>query len=142
MLKLKVEDAEDLQILSACVQDALFKLEDATFVEGSQSFIMLLDRYCWEKEDLDKKAYYRSKAALHIEMANGYELFFETDKPKTHEFSLLSMHLKDDTIFLHCVDQSIFSVKINALKIFLRDIEEARQVDQRPDHIEATSSSN
>ena len=76
MLKLKVEDAEDLQIFSACIQDAFFKLEDATFVEETQSFVMLIDRYCWEQENLEKKQFFISKAALHIEMANSYEFFF------------------------------------------------------------------
>jgi len=136
MLKLKVETLEDLKILSACVQDAKFQLNEVTFLEDSKSFILMLDRYCWEQENLENNDFFRSASALHIESAEAYQLLIEKEKAQDFVFEILSIHFKDKSIFLHCVDQSVISVETSGLQLFLRDIGEPKKVDTRPKHSE------
>ncbi|MFQ5466602.1 MAG: DUF2948 family protein [Kiloniellaceae bacterium] len=47
-LKLRVHDAEDLEALAACLQDALVSLADMAYLEGERRFVMVASRFCWE----------------------------------------------------------------------------------------------
>ena len=47
-LKLRAEDADDLAVLSACLQDALVAVRDLGYVAEQQSFILIANRFRWE----------------------------------------------------------------------------------------------
>ena len=47
-LRLLAADADDLQIVSAALQDAVAKLGDFEFSKSSRSFTLALNRYVWE----------------------------------------------------------------------------------------------
>lgn len=47
-LKLAAQDAEDLQILSARLQDAVGKLKDFAFLPRQRRFAMVVNRFQWE----------------------------------------------------------------------------------------------
>ena len=47
-LKLRAEDADDLAVLSACLQDALVAVRDLGYFAGEQNFIFVANRFRWE----------------------------------------------------------------------------------------------
>jgi hypothetical protein len=47
-LKLRAFDAEDLQALAACLQDALVTLADMAWIPAERRFVMVANRFCWE----------------------------------------------------------------------------------------------
>jgi hypothetical protein len=47
-LKLRAEDADDLAVLSACLQDALVPVRDLAFVPEEQVFVLIANRFRWE----------------------------------------------------------------------------------------------
>jgi DUF2948 family protein len=47
-LKLRAEDAEDLAIISACLQDALVPVRDLAFVPEDHEFLLVANRFRWE----------------------------------------------------------------------------------------------
>lgn len=47
-LRLRAEDAEDLRIIAACLQDALITLSDVQFVRDEQCFMLVANRFRWE----------------------------------------------------------------------------------------------
>jgi len=47
-LKLRAEDADDLAIISACLQDALVAVRDLAFVPQDRTFLMVANRFRWE----------------------------------------------------------------------------------------------
>lgn len=49
LVKLKAADAEDLEIISARVQDAVGRLKDAVWLPKERRFAMLLNRFRWEE---------------------------------------------------------------------------------------------
>ena len=49
LVKLKVVDAEDLEIISARVQDAVGRLRDFVWLPKERRFAMLLNRFRWEE---------------------------------------------------------------------------------------------
>jgi len=50
-LKLHARDAEDLEVIAACVQDALVTLGEMMFVPAEKRFVMVVNRFRWETAD-------------------------------------------------------------------------------------------
>ena len=48
-LKLRAEDADDLAVISACLQDALVAVRDLAFVSQDRTFMMVANRFRWER---------------------------------------------------------------------------------------------
>jgi hypothetical protein len=58
-LKLRGEDAEDMAVIAACLQDAVVPVEDMIFRPGSENapgeFVMVAQRFRWEMLGPDEK---------------------------------------------------------------------------------------
>jgi hypothetical protein len=48
-LRLKAVDAEDLAIIASCLQDALVLVGDMTWLPDTKKFILVANRFGWEK---------------------------------------------------------------------------------------------
>ena len=49
-LRLKAEDAEDLQVIAAYLQDAVVLVKDIAYLPGTRRLAMVANRFCWEDE--------------------------------------------------------------------------------------------
>ena len=47
-LRLRAEDAEDLAVISACLQDALVAVRDLAYDPGARVFVLVANRFRWE----------------------------------------------------------------------------------------------
>jgi hypothetical protein len=47
-LRLRAEDAEDLAVISACLQDALVAVRDLAYDQGARNFVLVANRFRWE----------------------------------------------------------------------------------------------
>jgi hypothetical protein len=47
-LKLRAEDADDLAVLSTCLQDVVVAVRDLAYFAGDRSFILIASRFRWE----------------------------------------------------------------------------------------------
>jgi hypothetical protein len=63
-MKLAAADSEDLEILSARLQDAAGKLKDFAWLPKQRRFAALFNRYRWEDAKTDKGS--RVRAGLHF----------------------------------------------------------------------------
>lgn len=61
-LKLLARDAADLDVVSACLQDAVAQIGDMAYDAGERRFVLIANRYCWEYD----KAPMRVRSALQI----------------------------------------------------------------------------
>lgn len=66
MLKLMAEDAADLDIIGAAVQDALVRVGDMSFDRKTRRFTALINRFRWETAG-EHGPYERVRAALSFE---------------------------------------------------------------------------
>lgn len=64
-LKLIALDTEDLEIISAHVQDAVIRVADMGYARGDQRFALLMNRFDWESDTPRSKGL-RKRAALHF----------------------------------------------------------------------------
>src|SRR5262245_62749767 len=51
LLKLSARDAEDLAVVSACVQDALVPIGEMTYLPAEHAFVLALNRFRWDRVD-------------------------------------------------------------------------------------------
>lgn len=68
-LRLKAEDADDLAVLAALVQDAVFPANEMTWQADQRRFAILLNRFRWEdrdKAEQRKRAFERVQSVLVI----------------------------------------------------------------------------
>ena len=54
-VRLRAEDAEDLKVVAACLQDAIVPLTDICYLPDQQSFVMMVNRFKWEATDSDSR---------------------------------------------------------------------------------------
>lgn len=64
-LKLVALDETDLAVISACLQDAVFKTGDTAFASKDKSFTLEANRFVWEEEKRDK-SFERRRTVLAI----------------------------------------------------------------------------
>jgi hypothetical protein len=56
-LKLRAHDATDMDIIASVLQDALVPLTEATYVRRDRRFVMVLNRFLWERvEEAEREA--------------------------------------------------------------------------------------
>ncbi len=54
LLRLRAEDADDLAVLSACLQDAVIAIRETTFLPGERRFVFVANRFRWEDSDRER----------------------------------------------------------------------------------------
>lgn len=72
-VKLKAEDAADLEVMAAHLQDAILRVGDMVWLARQRRFAGVATRFCWEHVDVAKgrpkegKSFYRTRAGLHFD---------------------------------------------------------------------------
>jgi hypothetical protein len=67
-LRLSAEDAADLEIISACLQDAVTQVRDLVFLPHARRFAMVVNRFRWEGEGKARgHTHERVRSGLHFE---------------------------------------------------------------------------
>ena len=67
-LKLRAQGLQDLEVISACLQDALTCVSDMAYLSEENRFAVVFSRYMWEAADRDAAAKgLRIRAGLHFE---------------------------------------------------------------------------
>lgn len=65
-LKLLALDTEDLEIVSAHIQDAVVRVGDMGYAKGDRRFVLLMNRYAWEVGSKKGRGQ-RKRAGLHFD---------------------------------------------------------------------------
>lgn len=68
-LKLLIQDAEDLAVVAAHLQDSVLHVGDMRYLPRERRFVMVLNRFCWECAEREKGPgpYRRTRTGLHFE---------------------------------------------------------------------------
>lgn len=77
-LKLLALDAEDLEVISAHVQDAVVRVADMGYARADHRFALLMNRFDWETGLAKRDKGVRKRAALHFDavqsvVTNGFD---------------------------------------------------------------------
>lgn len=63
-LHLGIEDADDLAVVAACVQDAVVRAADMRYLKAARRFALVLNRFRWEAADAVPS---RVRCGLHFD---------------------------------------------------------------------------
>lgn len=89
-LKLIALDEPDLAVVSACLQDAVFKTADTAFQGKDGVFSLEANRFVWEK-DKAQKAFERRRTVLAVKQVSAVRSRGIDLKDKDQVYSLLAL---------------------------------------------------
>ncbi len=139
-LKLVALDAEDLNIVSAHVQDAVMKIGDLDFAPGSKLFVLPMYRFAWEAGPGAGKAQpERRNSVLHFSRVLSAKLSgISRDRPD-ESLSLLAVIFAASDEPAGDIDL-VFSgggtirLQVECIEARLADLGGAWEAESRPEH--------
>jgi hypothetical protein len=142
LLKLMAEDAEDLAVIGAAVQDALLRMGDLSFDPKTRRFTAMLNRFRWEAAE-EGGPYERVRAALSFEGVLGVKSRRVRPDAREALASILSLGFIPDQeppggiVRLVLAGGGEIALDVECLDAVLVDIGEAWRTPRRPDHEKA-----
>lgn len=129
-LRLKALDAEDLGVIAALVQDAVFPATEMTWDRKARRFAILLNRFRWEDADkarARKRSFERVQAVLAIEDVMKVQSQGIDKSDPEMVFSLLSIAFVAGEDGMGRVEMTlagdgVIAVEVEALEVLLRDV--------------------
>ena len=94
-LRLKAEGPEDLDVISAALQDAVMQIGDATYDARARRFTALVNRFRWETARA-RGPYERIRSALSFEGVTGVKSAHVARVEKAAVASLLALSFDPD----------------------------------------------
>ena len=152
-MRLMAKDAEDLGVIAACLQDALVPISEVQYLSGEQRFIMLLNRFRWERQPAGRQSTGASKGDASFHDADDYHdteqrihaglcvdkvlavRSRDVDLKQRGKFlSLLTLQVDGDKLNLLFSGGGVIQLTIAELSVFLKDMGEGWPTQWRPDH--------
>lgn len=137
-LRILAEDVDDLQVIAACLQDALVPLSGMEYDQDSGKFHLVANRFCWEcpPEVLEGDSFYKR-------VPTGIAFHHVTDI-KTKDLDLQNKHelinlltIQDQTEnSIHLVFSGGTEIRLTVDKIscHLKDVDEPYPTPNKPSH--------
>ncbi len=140
-LKLVALDAEDLDVVSAHLQDAVLKVGDIKWLPAENRFIVALNRFVWEDavKDGRKKAFERRRSALHFDRVLKVQANRIQQKATDTVLELLAVRFTETDapagfVELQFAGGSTVRLEVECLEAQLSDLGAAWQTKTRPKH--------
>lgn len=142
-LNLGAFDAEDLQVISSLVQDAVFSAEDMTWRPKERRLALLVNRFRWEDEGRDRHGAERVRSLLVFDNVEGVASQGLDRREKDLVLSLLSVTFEPDAeddvaghVLITLAGDGALRARVEALEVSLRDVTRPYRAPsgQAPDH--------
>ena len=134
-LHLSALDADDLEVISAAVQDSLVAVRDCAWFADEKRFVLLLNRFRWEGDSTLEVKYWRTHSALVFnEVKKVHHHKIPLDRPD-RVLDLLSVGLdaEGSVVLRFAADRSI-RLEIGRLACHLGDVGEPWPTPWKPAH--------
>lgn len=137
-LRLLSHDNEDLEIVSAAVQDGIFQVKDAVWLPSARRFTLKLQRFVWEGASASSKGA-RVWAALSFDGVLGVKAHKIAQSRSDAFASLLSISFEAGvapagTIKLNAADGGTIALDVECIDIVLADLGAPRDAIGTPQH--------
>jgi hypothetical protein len=129
-LRLKALDAEDLGVLAALAQDAVFPASEMRLDSKARRFALLLNRFRWEdapNAERRKRDFERVQSVLVIEDVMSVKTQGVSKDDPDMVFSLLSISFEPSEdgmgqVLLTLAGDGAIAIAVEALEVVLRDV--------------------
>lgn len=139
-LKLMALDGEDLDIISAHVQDAVLKAGDLAFDARSGTFSLVINRFVWEKADASGTSFERRRAALIFKRVQAVRSIGIDRTNRDTVLALLAIRFNardegpDGTIELLMAGDASLAFDVECIEVQLADTGGAWETMSKPVH--------
>lgn len=140
-LNLGALDADDLKVLSALAQDAVFPVGEMRWQASERRFAILLNRFRWEDQGRDRHGAERVQSVLVIDQVLRVASQGIDRSDKDLILSLLSIDWQpgadaDGVVELTLAGDGAIRLEVEALELSLRDVTRPYRAPSRstPDH--------
>ena len=131
-LSLIAQNEEDLVVISTLCQDSIIKIANIKWAKKSKRFYLLINRFCWELNDLSKK---KSSNMLRINSIMSFNSVLSVKAAGIQQnnnsdiTSLLTINYNFFNFEKQAIDlifsgNSQISLNIECIDVFLKDISE------------------
>jgi hypothetical protein len=105
-LRLIALDEQDLNVISAHVQDAVMKVRDLQYLPGARRFVLAMNRFAWErKSGFLRKNNERRQSVLHFDRVLGARTAgIARDKPDEVLSLLAVSYVPAEKLDVECVE--------------------------------------
>jgi hypothetical protein len=140
-LRLRAVDAEDLAVISACLQDALVSVRDLAYDQDARSFMFVANRFRWEAGGVDAQdgaSFERILCGVAFDAVNSvaYRGFQRSEEDRI--LSLLAIQAVPQpagaTIEIDFAGNAAIRLTAAAISCRVRDFGEAWPTSWRPGH--------
>ena len=139
-LKLRAEDAEDLAVISACLQDGLVAVKDLAYDRDARIFVLVANRFRWETGIADgtEKPFERTLCGVEFEAVDSvvYRGFHRSEEDRI--LALLAIRLLPDAkamaIDLEFAGGATIRLTAEAVRCRVRDFGEPWPTVWQPGH--------
>lgn len=137
-LRLRAVDAEDVAVISACLQDALIDLGDMAFIEDERRFAVVVTRFRWEdapKKGDPKQPAERVLCGLSFEgVVRVQTRGIDARAEPRRIFELLAVQTEPEGMRLVLAGGAEVRLEMAGISIHLKDLGEPWPVFARPSH--------
>jgi Protein of unknown function (DUF2948) len=163
-LKLRARDGADLAIIAACLQDALIRPRDMTYLPDDKRFAFVANRFRWEaaaRRSGDQKSenaretrstdsgdaefadgepagqhYQRVHCGVCFDRVRGVKLRGFTPAKGPEFLELLTIQAQGDVILVMFAGNATVRLEVDAIRCHFEDLGEAWPTAWRPEHVE------
>lgn len=139
-LKLLAVDAEDLAIVSAHVQDSVFKAPGIHYDARAGHLALTLNRFVWETAESRGKAFERRRAVLMFKRVQAVRSVGFDRKDAETVLDLLAIRFTlngegpEGTVELVLAGEGAIALDVECIEVQLADTGGAWETSQRPRH--------
>lgn len=137
-LKLRATDAEDLEVFSTVLQDALVNMNDMAFLEGENRFVLVATRFRWEdvaKASGQGTPFERVLCGLSFEDVSRVRMRgIDRARDADRILELLAVRKEADGVHLVLAGGAEISLESEKVLCHLKDLGEPWPVFARPSH--------
>lgn len=138
-LKLMAMDTQDLEIVSAHLQDAVVRVPDIGFAPGDRRFAALVNRFAWEESAKGKTKPVRKRTALRFEHVRHARISGINQNARDGVLELLSIRFEpanepEGEIRLEFAGGGTVSLDVECIEVRLHDLGAAWAASGVPAH--------
>lgn len=139
-LKLLALDTDDLGVVSAHMQDAVFKLGDVRWSAAGKTFSLAANRFDWAAAEGKRKGFERHRAALVLKRVEAVRSNGIDRNRKDDVLSLLAVRFipkgegPEGTVELVLSGNAAIELDVECIEVALADIGGAWETPSRPRH--------
>lgn len=139
-LRLMASDGKDLEVISACLQDAIGKLGDFAFIAKERRFAFVANRFVWECA-VDRKTgpFARVRAGVHFDDVKAAQFQHLKTDAKDAVVELLAVRFEEGedgtgVIMLDLAGGGAIRLEVESVNAYLSDISEPWRTRSKPSH--------